>query len=197
METTTTGSLLRLGTIGSALALALAAGAAGVWGSSPASASRSATSISAAKGDIPDTAVYLTYRGRGFSLQYVEGWSIRLQRSGVLVNDQDSSEVVAIQQSRSRYDAYASSDLAHLSRSLPKFHLVLRQKLALPAGAAIRAQYHTLSAQDPVTGRRVNVLVDRYYIAGSRRVGVLTLATPLGVDNVDAFRRIARSFRWK
>jgi hypothetical protein len=39
--------------------------------------------------------------------------------------------------------------------------------------------------------------VDRYYVPGSAGLAVVTLSTPDGVDNVDAFRRMIESFRWK
>ena len=49
-------------------------------------------------GDVPDNAVFLTYRGGtpAFSIQYVEGWQVRSQADGVLIRDKDSSETVAI-----------------------------------------------------------------------------------------------------
>jgi hypothetical protein len=129
----------------------------------------------------------------------VEGWTIQLRPSaGVLINDKDSSETVAIVPARpSSLAAAASADLSRLAQSLPRYHLVFRHAVQVPAGNAIRAQYQTLSPRDPVTGKRVPVVVDRYYISGPGKRAVLTLATPVGVDNVDAFRLIARSFRWK
>jgi hypothetical protein len=167
--------------------------------SSQASPDTTGTPASTRAGDIPDTAVYLTYHGHGYSLKYVEGWTIQLRPStGVLISDKDSSETVAtVPAQPSRLAAAASADLSQLAQSLPKFHLVFRRAVQLPAGNAIRAQYQTLSPRDPVTGKRVSVIVDRYYISGPGKRAVLTLATPVGVDNVDAFRLIARSFRWK
>jgi hypothetical protein len=50
---------------------------------------------------------------------------------------------------------------------------------------------------DPVTGKRPLLLVDRYVYAHAGRVATLELATPKGVDNVDAYRLISRSFRWR
>jgi hypothetical protein len=40
-------------------------------------------------------------------------------------------------------------------------------------------------------------MIDRYYLPGHGRVAVLDLGTPVGVDNVDAYRLISRSFRWR
>ena len=50
---------------------------------------------------------------------------------------------------------------------------------------------------NPVTGKRVTLVVDRYYLAAHGRRAVLDEGTPQGVDNVDAYRLIAQSFRWR
>jgi hypothetical protein len=154
--------------------------------------------VSSNSGDIVDTATYLRYHGHGFSIKYVEGWTIQQATSGVVIADKDSSETVAIHAGeylpRSKL---VKADLAKLSATLPKFRRVFLRSTSLPAGQAFRAQYHTLSAKDPVTGKQVPVVVDRYYLPSSSRWVTVTLSTPIGVDNVDAFRLIARSYRWK
>lgn len=153
---------------------------------------------STAAGDIADTATYLTYHGSGYSLKYVEGWGIQQGPGGhVAISDKDSSETVAVRADHQTVAAVATSDLAHLRSTAPRFHLIARRTVQLPAGTAAYAQYRTLSAPDPVTSKRVAVVVDRYYVQSPNRVAVLTLSTPVGVDNVDAFRLIARSFRWR
>lgn len=166
-------------------------------GSSQGASSSPTGTPSTASGDIADTATYLTYHGTGYSLKYVEGWGIQ-QGPGrdVTMSDKDSSERVAIQNS-TRAGSLASADLARLRRTAPQFRLLARHAVRLPSGDVGYVQYRTLSAQDPVTGKRVPVIVDRYYIPGSGKVAVLSLSTPVAVDNLDAFRLIARSFRWR
>jgi hypothetical protein len=149
-------------------------------------------------GDIPDTANYLTYSGLGFTVKYVEGWSIQRYRDGrVTIGDKDSAEnVVPIKKSAQQLTTYAANDLAALHKTSARFHLIVKRSQRLPAGSAMYAQYRTLSASDPVTGKQVPIVVDRYYIEGATKRAILTLSTPIGVDNVDAFRLIARSFTW-
>jgi len=53
------------------------------------------------------------------------------------------------------------------------------------------------SAANPVTGKRVLLLVDRYVVPGAGRYAVADLGTPKGVDNVDAYRMMVGSFRWR
>jgi hypothetical protein len=61
----------------------------------------------------------------------------------------------------------------------------------------VKVTYERRSAPDPVTGKRATLMTDRYYVAGHGRLAVLDLGTPVGVDNVDAYRLISRSFRWR
>jgi hypothetical protein len=48
-----------------------------------------------------------------------------------------------------------------------------------------------------VTGRRVKLVVDRYELGRAGRVAIVDLGTPVGVDNVDAYRMMIESFRWR
>ena len=43
----------------------------------------------------------------------------------------------------------------------------------------------------------MTLTVDRYYLWHSGRRAVVDLGTPVGVDNVDAYRLIIESFRWR
>jgi hypothetical protein len=61
----------------------------------------------------------------------------------------------------------------------------------------VLARYTTESGPDPVTGRRVKLVVDRYQLGHGGRVATVDLGTPVGVDNVDAYRMMIRSFRWR
>jgi len=57
--------------------------------------------------------------------------------------------------------------------------------------------YSTQSAPNPVTGKRVTLTVDRYYFSRAGNVATIDLGTPVGVDNVDAYRLMSESFRWR
>ena len=62
---------------------------------------------------------------------------------------------------------------------------------------AIKVVYRTRSAANAVTGKRVQLTVDRYYLAHDGKVAVVDLGTPVGVDNVDAYRLMIESLRWR
>jgi hypothetical protein len=61
----------------------------------------------------------------------------------------------------------------------------------------VKVSYTTQSAPNPVTGKRVTLMVDRYELAKGGKRATVDLATPTGVDNVDAYRMMIQSFRWK
>jgi hypothetical protein len=69
--------------------------------------------------------------------------------------------------------------------------------LTLPEGRAVKVVYSTKSAPNAVTGKRVTLVVDRYYLERHGKQAVVDLGTPRGVDNVDAYRLMIQSFRWK
>jgi hypothetical protein len=43
----------------------------------------------------------------------------------------------------------------------------------------------------------VTLVVDRYYLAHGGKRAVVDLGAPKGVDNVDAYRMMIESFRWR
>jgi hypothetical protein len=123
---------------------------------------------SAATGDIPDNQVFLVYRDpkAGYSIRYPEGWA----RKG------------------------SGNDLTFREKA-NTIHLVVRK--GTPASREGEKVTTTrLSAPDPVTGKRLKIVVDRYEYGHGGRVAVLDLGTPEGVDNVDAYRLIGESFKW-
>ena len=149
-------------------------------------------------GDIPDTAVYLRYQGRGFSVDYVEGWLQTTSAHGVMFSDKDSSVVLDLRPRVSgKPETYVRQvDLPRLARTAGFVRGTLRQT-TIAGYPTVRLTYCSRSVPDDVTGKTVAVQVDRYYINGPHALAVLTLSTPVGVDNVDGFRRIAQSFRFR
>jgi hypothetical protein len=129
-----------------------------------------ADATSAATGDIPDNQVFLVFRNRaaGYSIRYPEGWARSGGGRNVTFRDKNNIvRIVIVPDKR--------------AGGKPGSHVV----------------YRTQSAPNPVTGKRVKLVVDRYYFAQAGKKAILDLGTPEGVDNVDAFRLMSQSFRWK
>jgi len=149
-------------------------------------------------GDVPDNAVFLTHRDAtlGFSIDYVEGWQVRQTPDGVAIKDKDSSEIVSIIAIPPDLAGYVSgTDLPRL-QGQTGFRLIAQDTVKVGAQKLIHLRYHLPAPPDPVTGKRVPSTVDRYYVPGSTGVAVVSLSTPDGVDNVDAFRQMIESFTW-
>jgi hypothetical protein len=165
---------------------------------SPSDAGASEPPGGTTSGDVPDNAVFLTYQGTnpGFSIQYVEGWQVTPQSDGVIIKDKDSSELVAIVAPAADVAAYvASTDLPAL-QAQPGFKLIKQDTVKVGGTKYVHLAFHQTSPPDSVTGKQVPQTVDRYYVPGPTGLAVVSLATPDGVDNVDAFRQMIESFTW-
>jgi hypothetical protein len=165
-------------------------------GSSP--AALSADAKSAATGDIPDNQNFLVYRDKrvGFSIKYPEGWSQTKSAGGIDFKDKNNLVRVAVHKAQAPTAASVSAELKKLKASEPSLKAQAPKQIKLKAGPAIKVTYTTTSAPNPVTGKRVVLMVDRYEVAKKGRVAVIDLGTPTGVDNVDAYRLMSGSFTW-
>lgn len=172
------------------------AASAGVVASVAASASPESGGTTAA-GDIPDNAVFLTFRGASpaFSIQYVEGWQVTRQPDGVVIRDKDSSETVVVVAPADVATYLAATDLPAL-QAQAAFKLVSQDTVKVGSTNYVHLVFHLPAAPDPVTGKQVPSTVDRYYVPGPTGLAIISLSTPDGVDNVDAFRQMIESFKW-
>jgi hypothetical protein len=155
---------------------------------------------SAATGDIPDTQNFLTLRDRllRVSMLYPEGWTVQ-EHGSAGVSIQDKNNLVRIVLSRGRAPTTASVDaqLTALGRSTSGLTHRPAQTISLNSGPAVKATYTTRSAPNAVTGKQVTLTVDRYALFRGGRVATVDLGTPVGVDNVDAYKRMIESFKWR
>jgi len=151
----------------------------------------------AATGDIPDNQVFLVFRDAaagGWSMKYPEGWAQSGARGTITFRDKNNIVRIAVvkrspttaRRIRGEMSAAGSARL----RSGP-------QRMSISGARAFKVVYTTRSAPNPVTGKRVTLRVDRYYLVHRGKEAVIDLGTPVGVDNVDAYRLMIESFRWR
>jgi len=173
--------------------------AAGAATSQEGGAALAADAKSAATGDIPDTQNFLTLRATslGVSMLYPEGWTVREGTSRVSITDKNNLVRISLSRAPAPTAASVQAQLAALARSTPGLTVGTATTISLKSGSAVKATYTTLSAPNPVTGKQVTLTVDRYVLAHGGRVAVVDLGTPVGVDNVDAYRRMIESFKWQ
>jgi len=161
--------------------------------SGPGALQAEATAVAA--GDIPDNQVFLAFRNAaaGYSMKYPEGWA--QQGAGDRVVFRDKNNIVRIVVGRGA--APTKAGVRAEVKSLTGVHVERApQTVTLSGAPALKIVYSTESAPNPVTGKRVQLVVDRYYVSTAGRHAVVDLGTPQGVDNVDAYRLMIESFRW-
>jgi hypothetical protein len=148
-----------------------------------------------AAGDIPDNQVFLVFRNgaAGYAVKYPEGWAQQGVSRRVTFRDKNNIVRIVVVRGAAPTRASVNADVARLHgariRQAP-------QAMTIAGKPAFKVVYSTASAPNPVTGKRVTLVVDRYYVWKGGRVAVVDLGTPVGVDNVDAYRLMIESFRW-
>jgi hypothetical protein len=153
----------------------------------------------AATGDIPDNQVYVVFSNSqaGYSIKYPEGWA--QSGSGKVVTFYDKNNLVrtVVQPGAAPTLAQVSTELQALKASTPSLQFRSPQRVRIGGRPAIKVVYTTQSAPNPVTNKRVQLIVDRYYLAQGGKRAIVDLGSPVGVDNVDGYRLMVQSFRWK
>lgn len=149
---------------------------------------------SGATGDIPDNQVFLVYRSpAAWAIKYPEGWARSGGPSATVFRDKNNIVRVVVQKG-----SLPAAGEVRADRSLKGARITSAPAASTIAGAhALKVVYTTRSAPSPVTGKRVTLTVDRYYLARAGHLATVDLGTPVGVDNVDAYRLMVKSFRWR
>jgi hypothetical protein len=151
---------------------------------------------SASAGDIPDNQQFLAYRSHrpAYSIKYPEGWARQGAPSNVTFADKDNQVHLSFAAGAPPSVASAKSALA--SSEAPQLKIKSATTESIAGAPVIHIAYEEQGKADPVTGKRLPLMVDRYLYAKAGQVATLDESTPVGVDNVDAYRLIAQSFRW-
>jgi hypothetical protein len=158
----------------------------------------SAEAKSAATGDIPDNQIFLTYHSsRAYTMLYPEGWALKETGADVKLSNNNNVVHIVVGSGGAPTAASVAAELSALKRSNPTLTFTAPAAVQLKSGAAIKAGYTTLSAPNPVTGKSVLLIVDRYELSRSGKRATVDLGTPQGVDNVDAYRKMINSFSWQ
>ena len=124
-------------------------------------------------------------------MKYPEGWA--QQGSGEHVSIRDKNNVVRVEVQPGTVPGFAK-----IKSSLSGTHVVGGPTpITIGGKPAIRVTYTTRSAPNTVTGKRVTLVVERYYLSKGSKEAIVDLGTPQGVDNVDAYRLMIESFRWR
>jgi hypothetical protein len=180
------------------LLLAATLSLASCGGNSGSSAS-SAEAEQASAGDIPDNQVFLTFDNAksGYSIKYPEGWAQQGDGDHVTFRDKDNVVRIDVVPGGKVSKAGVIADIERLKQQQPALTFQTPMAVTLNGSQAVKVIYATTGARNPVTGKRVKLIVDRYVVPGAGKHAVIDLSTPEGVDNVDAYRLMSESFRWR
>jgi hypothetical protein len=191
--------------------LALLAGACGSGGASPyggstpttatppSAASRNAPEVNPA-GDIPDNQVFVPYSPPGgrFTVKVPEGWG-RTARAGT-VSFTDKLNTISME---TRPAPAAPTVASARQAELPAIRSASRRyepgsvtQVRRAGGDVVLVTFKADAPADPVTGKVVHDAVERYEFWRGGTEAILTLAGPVGADNVDPWRIVSDSFRW-
>jgi len=151
-------------------------------------------------GDIPDTQAFVDHRSAlGFTLKVPEGWARRTTPDGVSFTSTYDGVVVGVSRAASAPSVESAKRVQSvaLRKSSSAARIAKVAEVRLPAGPAVLISYSSNSAPNPVTGKAIRLENDRYLLWKVGRLATLTLYAPFGADNVDQWRLMSRSFRWR
>jgi hypothetical protein len=189
------------------LASACGSGGASPYGGStpttatpPSEASRNAPEVNPA-GDIPDNQVFVPYSPPGgrFTVKVPEGWG-RTARAGT-VSFTDKLNTISME---TRPAPAAPTRASARQAELPAIRSASRRyepgsvtQVRRAGGDVVLVTFKADAPADPVTGKVVHDAVERYEFWRGGTEAILTLAGPVGADNVDPWRIVSDSFRWR
>lgn len=150
-------------------------------------------------GDIPDTQVFITYRGHGFTMKVPEGWSRHDVASGAVFNDkyniiQVRADNAATAPNVASVKANEVSRLKGLDRAVKISDV---RAVDLKGGKAVKIDYAINSEPNPVTNKPIRLEDVRYLVFDHGTLVTLDMAAPYGADNVDQWRLMSNSIRIK
>ena len=169
-------------------------------GGSSGAANPNAPEVNAA-GDIPDNQAYVAYTppGGGYSVKVPEGWSRTSSAGAVTFTDKLNfirMESMPAGQPPSVPSAKHTA-VPQLAQSIKGFKAGKVSAVSRHAGRAVRITYLADAPANAVTARTNLDAVESYLFFHNGREVVLTLSGPKGADNVDPWRIVTDSLRFK
>lgn len=171
----------------------------------PAPHSTSATGESASEvnpaGDIPDTQAFVAFTSPDgtYTVSVPEGWARSTEGSATVFTDKTITVRVesGTQPTAPTGESVTSIVLPALAASTAGYRPGSVSVVQRAAGTAVLVTYQATGAPSPVTTQTVTEEVQRYEFWHAGHTATLTLAAPAGADNVDSWKTITDSLRWR
>jgi hypothetical protein len=152
-------------------------------------------------GDIPDNQAFVAYTppGAGYSVKVPEGWARTSSGGAVTFTDKLNSITMEAfpAQAPPTVSGVKGSDLPKLAKTVNGFQAGKVTTVTRNAGKGVLVTYLADSKASPVTGKVGSDAVERYVFFHRGKDVVLTLQGPKGADNVDPWRIVTDSLRYK
>jgi hypothetical protein len=151
-------------------------------------------------GDIPDSQAFVSFTAPdgSFIVHVPEGWARTDSPGGVTYTDNFNSIAVESRTGTTAptVESARSTELPALAGGNPSFKAGDVRTADRAAGQAILITFTRDSPPSPVTGKVSSLAAERYEFFREGQTVILTLAGPVGADNVDPWREVTDSFRW-
>ncbi|MGN6487306.1 MAG: hypothetical protein ACTHLT_05740 [Devosia sp.] len=163
----------------------------------PALAESAVTAEKNPPGDIPDSQVFVDYKGPGFTIKVPEGWSRTDEAAGARFADKYNTIEVTVA------TAAAAPTLGEVSTGEAKslvdagraVKVASVKDVKLDGGRAIRIDYAANSQPNAVTNKQIRLEDVRFLLFKAGKLVTLDMSAPLGADNVDQWNLMANSIR--
>ncbi|HEY7993819.1 MAG TPA: hypothetical protein VID24_06405 [Candidatus Eremiobacteraceae bacterium] len=159
----------------------------------PASSEQPLPTESNPPGDIPDTQAFISFvpPSGTYRIDVPEGWARTERGDTVSFTDKFDRESILL---TTTYVETAIAFVERHARAGRDFHIT---KATLPGGPATILTFTANSETDPITDKRVRLEEEAIVFQHKPSIAMVELWAPLGADNVDQWKRIATSFRWR
>ena len=151
-------------------------------------------------GDIPDTQVFVRYASPlGFTIKVPEGWARSDHSASVSFADKYNMIDVSMSgqstaPTMTSVRAVQAPELESTGRAVKISQI---KDVRMGGGTAVLIAYTSNSDPNPVTNKQIRLEHDRFLFYRGGKLATLDMAGPQGADNVDAWRLMANSFRWR
>ena len=151
-------------------------------------------------GDIPDNQAFVAYSDPGgrFTVTVPEGWARSTTGTVTVFTDKYNSIRVESHPTTTAptTESARTVELPAVQSAAQGFVAGKISTVDRKAGVAVLITYQASSPPNPVTGKVAREAVERYEFWRSRQEVIITLAAPVGSDNVDPWRKVTDSFTW-
>lgn len=168
-------------------------------GQPPSSPSSPAATEFNPPGDIPDSTVFVPFTLAGVHIRVPEGWARKSVNGDTIFTDHYNSIALHVGAASHAQTVAATkrNEVPQLKSSVSKFQLKQVTAATRAGQHVVEIVYLLDSAPDQVTGKVVRDIAYRFDFFHKGKEAVLTLTGPRNADNVDPWRLVSNSLRWR